>query len=172
MDIATDVSTFATGGIESVWLLVGNFLVLLILTVIMIGFSYKTGRGGIISLIIAFYAGYALYIVFPFTDDILNAGGSTIVKAVISIALYGAMTFVPFHFIQRLTSGGFGILSFVPRLLLSFLAAAFLLTLAYHVFQISNIYSFPDPINSLFAPDEYFFWWFIAPLVGLIFLVR
>jgi len=172
MDIVTDVSTVATSGIESVWLLVGNFLILLVLTALMIGFSYKAGRGGIISLIIAFYAGYALYIVFPFTDDILAAGGSTIVKAVISIALYCAMTFVPFHFIQRLTSGGFGILSFVPRFLLSFLAAAFLLTLAYHVFQISNIYTFPDPISSLFAPDEYFFWWFIAPLVGLLFLVR
>lgn len=172
MDIVTEVSNVATSGFESIWLLVGNFMALLILTLIMIGFSYKAGRGGIISLIIAFYAGYALYIVFPFTGDILEAGGSTLVKAVISIGLYIAMTFVPFHFIQRLTSGGFGVLSFVPRFVLSFLAAAFLLTLAYHVFQISNIYSFPDPISSLFAPDEYFFWWFIAPLVALLFLVK
>lgn len=172
MDIVNSVSGLATSGISSIWLLVGNFLVLLVLTVIMIGFSYKAGRGGIISLIIAFYAGYALYIVFPFTDDIVNAGGSTVVKAVISIGLYIGMTFIPYHFIQRLTSGGFGVLSFVPRFVLSFLAAAFLLTLAYHVFQISNIYTFPNPIDSLFAPDEYFFWWFIAPLVGLLFLVH
>lgn len=172
MDIVTDVSTFATAGIENVWLWAGNFLVLLILAGIMVGFSYKTGRGGIISLLIAFYAGYAIYIVFPYTNDIVNSGGSTIVKAVISIALYLAATLVPFHFIQRLTIGGFGVLSFVPRFVLSFLAAAFLLTLAYHVFYISNIYAFPSPIDSLFAPDEYFFWWFIAPLVGLLFLVR
>ncbi|HEY0010505.1 MAG TPA: hypothetical protein VGB97_01160 [Candidatus Paceibacterota bacterium] len=172
MDFVTSISDFATSGVESAWLLIGNFLVLGILTVIMIGFSYKSGRGGIISLIIAFYAGYALYMVFPYTDDILDAGGSTIVKAVISIALYAAATFVPFHFIQRLTSGGFGVLSFVPRFVLSFLAATFLLTLAYHVFHISNIYTFPNPINSLFAPNEYFFWWFVAPLVGLLFLVK
>jgi hypothetical protein len=172
MDIVSNVSDLATSGISSIWLLIGNFLVLLVLTVIMIGFSYKAGRGGLISLIVSFYAGYALYIVFPYTDDIVTAGGSTVVKAVISISLYIGMTFVPFHFIQRLTGGGFGVLSFVPRFVLSFLAAAFLLTLAYHVFQISNIYTFPDPINSLFAPDEYFFWWFIAPLVGLLFLVH
>lgn len=172
MDIVTDVSMFATAGIENIWLWAGNFLVLLILTGIMVGFSYKAGRGGIISLLIAFYAGYAIYIVFPYTGDIVNSGGSTIVKAVISIALYLAATLVPFHFIQRLTTGGFGVLSFVPRFVLSFLAAAFLLTLAYHVFYISNIYTFPSPIDSLFAPDEYFFWWFIAPLVGLLFLVR
>lgn len=172
MDLITGVSNLATTGVASAWLLVGNFLVLLILTALMIGFSYKTGRGGLISLIIAFYAGYALYMVFPYTEDILEAGGSTTVKAIISVALYVAVTFVPFHFIQRLTSGGFGVLSVVPRFVLSFLAAAFLLTLAYHVFHVSNIYTFPSPIDSLFAPDEFFFWWFVAPLVGLLFLVK
>jgi hypothetical protein len=172
MDIVTSVSDLATSGAHSAWLLVGNFLILLILTGLMIGFSYKGGRGGIISLLIAFYAGYAIYSVFPYTKDIVDAGGSTMVKAIISIALYAGATFIPFHFIQRLTTGGFGVLSFVPRFVLSFLAAAFLLTLAYHVFHVQNIYSFPDPINSLFAPDEYFFWWFIAPLVGLMFLVH
>lgn len=169
---AEQVSTFATSGVESLWLLVGNFLILAILTLVMIGFSYKGGRGGIISLILAFYAGYALYSVFPFTEEVIAAGGSTMVKAVLSFILYGIATFIPFHFIQRLTGGGFGVLAFVPRFMLSFLAAAFLLALAYHVFQVSNIYTFPDPINSLFAPDEYFFWWFVAPLAGLLFFVR
>ena len=172
MDIATTVSDFATSGAHSAWLLAGNFLVLLILTGIMVGFSYRAGRGGIISLIVSFYAGYAIYLVFPYTDDILEAGGSPVVKAIISLVLYSIATFVPFHFIQRLTSGGFGVLSAVPRFVLSFLAAAFLLTLAYHVFHVSNIYTFPSPIDSLFAPDAYFFWWFVAPLVGLLFFVR
>lgn len=172
MDIVTNVSDLATTGAASAWLWAGNFLTLLILTGVMIGFSYKAGRGGIISLLIAFYAGYALYIAFPYTDDIVAAGGTTLMKAAISIVIYGIATFIPFHFIQRLTTGGFGVLSFVPRLVLSFLAAAFLLTLAYHVFYISNIYTFPSPIDSLFAPDEYFFWWFIAPLIGLLFFVH
>ena len=172
MEVIDSVSGLATSGITSVWLLVGNFLVLLVLTVLMIGFSYKAGKGGLISLTVAFYAGYAIYMIFPYTEDILDAGGSTAVKVVISIALYAAATFIPFHFIQRITSGGFGVLSFVPRFVLSFLAAAFLLTLAYHVFHVSNIYTFPNPIDKLFAPNEYFFWWFIAPLVGLWFLVK
>lgn len=169
---AEQVSGFATTGVESLWLLAGNFLVLVILTLLMIGFSYKGGRGGIISLILAFYAGYALYSVFPFTDEVIAAGGTTLVKAILSFVIYGIATFIPFHFIQRLTTGGFGVLSFVPRFMLSFLAAAFLLTLAYHVFQVNDIYTFPDPISSLFAPDEYFFWWFVAPLAGLLFFVR
>lgn len=170
--ISTQVTTIASNGAASAWLWVGNFLVLLILTVIMIGFSYKSGRGGIISLIVAFYAGYAIFLVFPYTNVIVNAGGSPMIKAIISVVLYGIATYLPFHFIQRLVGSGFGVLSFVPRFALSFFAAAFLLTLAYHVFHVSNIYTFPEPINTLFAPNKFFFWWFIAPLAGLLFFVH
>lgn len=170
--VATQVSDLTTTGLSSVWLLAGNFVVLLVLFIVMLLFSYKAGRGGIISLLVAFYAGYAIYTVFPYTSQIVDAGGTPMVKAVISILIFGIATFIPFHFVQRLSSGGFGVLSVVPRFVLSFLAAAFLLALAYHVFDISDIYTFPAPIDQLFAPEGYFFWWFIAPLVGLLFLVH
>jgi len=172
MDLVTNVSTIATHGASSAWLLAGNFLALVILTLVMIGFSYKSGRGGIISLLLAFYAGYAIYLVFPYTKDILAAGSTPLMKAIISVILFGISTFIPFHFIQRLTSTGFGVISFVPRFVLSFLSAAFLMALAYHVFNVQNIYSFPEPLNTLFAPNGYFFWWFIAPLVGLVIFVH
>ncbi len=170
--VATQVSDLATSGVSSAWLLIGNFVILLVLFVIVLLFSYKAGRGGIISLLIAFYAGYAIYMVFPYTNSIVAAGGTAMVKAAISIGIFAIATFIPFHFIQRLTGGGFGVLSVVPRFVLSFLAAAFLLALSYHVFALSDIYSFPAPIDQLFAPEGYFFWWFIAPLVGLLFLVH
>src|SRR4051812_18843965 len=79
--IATNVTNIASHGASSAWLLIGNFLVLFIITLLMIGFSYKTGRGGIISLLVAFYAGYALYMVFPYTKDIIGAGSSVLIKA-------------------------------------------------------------------------------------------
>lgn len=172
MDIVTNVSTIATHGASSAWILIGNFLILAVLTAVMILFSYRSGRGGIISLLIAFYAGYAIYTVFPYTKDILSAGSTPMMKAIISIILFAIATFIPFHFLQRLTGAGFGVLSFLPRFVLSFLSAAFLLALAYHVFNVSNIYSFPEPLNSLFAPNGFFFWWFIAPLVGLVIFVH
>ena len=63
-------------------------------------------------------------------------------------------------------------LKFVESIYRPWLQDSFLLAIAYHVFQVSNIYIFPDPINSLFAPDKYFFWWFVAPLLGLLFFVH
>lgn len=170
--LTLQISDVATSGASSAWLVLGNFVILLALMGVMILFSYKAGRGGIISLILAMYAGYAIYAVFPYSEQIIAAGGTPLMKAGVSVVLFTVATYVPFHFIQRLTGGGFGILSFVPRFVLSFLAAAFVLALAYHVFDVNDIYSFPAPIDQLFAPEGYFFWWFVAPLVGLIFLVH
>ncbi|MDB5264601.1 MAG: hypothetical protein JWN64_172 [Parcubacteria group bacterium] len=170
--VAEQVSNLTTTGISSASLWIGNFLVLLVLTIVMILFSYKGGRGGIISLIVGLYVGYAIYIVFPFTEKIISAGGSTMMKAVISIVLYAAATIAPYLFVQRLVGSGFGVLSVVPRFMLSFLTAAFLLALGYHVFDISNIYTFPAPLDTFFAPQGYFFWWFIAPLIGLFLFIH
>lgn len=171
-NVGLQVTDFATHSAASASVWAMNFLALLILFGLMIAFSYKAGRGGIISLLLSFYAGYAIYSLFPFTNAIIGAGGTPILKAVISIVIYAVATYVPFHFIQRLTKGGFGVLSFFPRFVLSLLAATFLLSVGYHVFHVSNIYSFPEPMNTLFGPDKYFFWWFIAPMLGLIFLVH
>jgi hypothetical protein len=170
--LSVQITNYLSGSLSSVWALAANFLILLVLSVVMIGFSYKGGRGGIISLLVAFYAGYGIYLAFPYTDALLNAGGTPLIKAVISVVIFLIASFVPFEFIQRLVGGGFGVLSVVPRFALSILAACFLMALAYHVFHVSNIYTFPEPMNTLFGPNQYFFWWFIAPLAGLFFLVH
>jgi hypothetical protein len=171
MDIALQVGNYASAAAGNSWGLVSNFLILIGLSVLFVLFSYRS-RGGIISLIVAFYVGYAVFLVFPYTKDIIAAGTDPLMKAVISVIVYVICCIVPFMFIERLASGGFGILSVLPRFGLSFLAATFLLALAYHVFHVNNIYTFPEPMNTIFAPDQFFFWWFIAPLLGLLFLVH
>ncbi|MEK9160632.1 MAG: hypothetical protein AAB440_01165 [Patescibacteria group bacterium] len=176
MDISVDVlaqsQQLATTITENAWLWTGNFLALIVLTVIFLFFAMKGGRSGLISFILALYAGYAIYVVFPYTDFIVAMGGTAPVKAILSLVIFGAATFLPFIVIRRLTGGGFGSLTFIPNLILSFLAAAFLLVLGYHVFDISNIYQFSQPLDQLFAPEGFFFWWFIAPLIGLFLLAR
>ena len=169
--IAIQVSQVATNAWAHSYAVASNFLILVVLTVMFILLSYRS-RAGIISLLIAFYVGYALYMVFPYTKTVIDAGSTPITKAGLSIALYLLMCIFPYRFVNRLVSGGIGVLSVVPRFALSFLSAAFLLALAYHVFPVSHIYTFPEPMNSLFAPDQYFFLWFVAPLIGLLILVH
>lgn len=166
------VSNIATEFGANAWVWAGNFLVLIILTCIIMFFAMRAGRGGLIALILALYAGYALYTVFPYMDAIVGAGGAPIVQAGISILLFAAASVIPFILVNRLTGGGFGSLSIIQNFILALLAAGFLMALSYHVFDISNIYSFPEPLNQLFEPEGYFFYWFIAPLVGLYFIAH
>lgn len=170
-DTALQVGDFTTNLFSNSTLIISNFLILIGLTVIFILISYRS-RASIISLTVAFYMGYALYLVFPYSKEIIASGGEPTTKAVISIMIYLACCAIPFIFVERLVTGGIGVVSVFPRFGLSFLSAAFLMALAYHVFQVSEIYTFPEPLNSLFAPDQFFFYWFIAPLIGLLILVH
>jgi hypothetical protein len=170
--LSLQISNFATTGAQHAWVLSANFIVLVVLTLVMIGFSYKSGKGGIISLLLSFYIGYAVFLVFPYTTTAIGWGGTTLAKAIISMVIYFAACIPPFIFIQRIIGGGYGVLSFVPRFALSFLAATFLLAIAYHVFNVNHLYTFPKPLDQLFAPNSYFFWWFAAPFIGMYFLVH
>ena len=154
------------------WLWVGNFLALIVLTLILFFFAMHQGASGLISLNTALYAGYALYIVFPYTDEVIGIGSQPLIQAIISMGLFLLLMIVPFMISLRLTAPSFGQLSIIQNFLLSLGAAVFLMALAYHVFDISDIFHFSEPLNYLFAPEGYFFYWFIAPLVGLWFLAR
>ncbi|HYD93536.1 MAG TPA: hypothetical protein VEB18_03760 [Candidatus Paceibacterota bacterium] len=166
------VGTIATDLGSSAWLWAGNFLALIILTIVLLFFAMRAGRAGVISLILALYAGYALYVVFPYTAAVVSAGGTPLIQAAISIILFAAAAVVPFLLVNRLTGGGFGSLSIIQNFILALLAAGFLMALGYHVFDISNIYTFSEPLNQLFEPEGYFFYWFVAPLIGLYFLAH
>ncbi len=166
------VQGLATTITENAWLWSGNFLALIILTVVFLFFAMRGGRSGLISFILSLYAGYAIYSVFPYTEFVVALGGTALVKAILSVLVFAVSTFLPFVLIKRLTGGGFGSLSFVPNLVLSFLAAGLVLVLGYHVFDVNNIYQFSQPLNQLFEPEGYFFWWFIAPLLGLFIFAR
>ncbi len=149
-----------------------NFLVLIVLTALVTAFTARGGKNGLISLVVSLYLAYALYIVFPYADTLIALGTGTTAKALLSLGLFVGLGIIPFLFLQRATRASYGSLHIIPNILLSFLVAGFIVALLYHVFDISHIYSFPKPIDQLFAPKGYFFYWFIAPLVGLFFLIR
>lgn len=168
LQVGTAVS--AVGSDAFVWVM--NFLVLIVLTLAVYMFAMRRGGAGVISLNISLYCGYAIYNVFPYRDAVVGIGATPLVQAVLAVVLFIAATALPFLIVMRLTAPSFGQLSFFQGLLLSLVAAVFLLALAFHVFQISDIYTFSDPLNQLFAPEGFFFYWFIAPLAGLYFLAR
>lgn len=156
----------------SAYALLSGVLALVILTAVLLVFGLRGGRSALISLILSFYAGYAIYAVFPFKDAILSAGGTPLIRTILSIGIFVVASILPFVLIRRITSGGFGSLSFIPNLILAFLAAAFLLAIGYHLFSLSSVYPLSGTLDAAFSPSQFFFWWFIAPLIGLFLFAR
>ena len=164
------VTSVATPVALNAWSSVSDFVIILVLILVFVLFARYIGRGPFVALMLAFYAAYALYVAFPYASLLPTAPPVT---ALLSHAgFYVILVFLFYVILRRVVVSDFLYIGTFGLILLSFLGSAFLLALAYHVFQVTTVYQFTPAIDMLFAPEQYFFWWFIALAVGLFFFAR
>jgi len=147
-----------------------DFLIALILFAIVFIVAYSQGRGRFIALILSLYVGYAFYIVFPFKS--LTPTSAAIVTLSADIILFAVFVFISYSVLSRIIITDSFLISTFGIAVLSLCITGFLLAFAYHVFPVRSVYTFTHATDVIFAAKTYFFWWFIAPAVGLFFLVR
>ena len=164
------VSTLASDTALTTWNFASDFLIILILFATFFLFAWYIGRATLVSILLAFYAGYAIYVVFPYDSYLPSAPALT--ALLVRVGFYLGLSFVFYIVLRRVVVSDFLYVGIFGTLILSFLGATFLLALAYHVFPVANVYHFTPAIDMLFAPKAYFFWWFAAPAIGLFFLAR
>lgn len=164
------VSTVATHYAFTAWSVASDFLIIIILFSVLFLFAWYVGRATLVSVLIAFYGAFAIYKVFPYMSYLPTAPSLTALIA--QLALYAGLTLAFYIILRRVVVSDFLYVGIFGTIILSFLGAAFLLALAYHVFPVSEVYRFTPAIDLLFAAKAYFFWWFIAPAIGLFFLAR
>ena len=164
------VSTLATHTALTAWNFGSDFLIIIILLAVFFLFAWYVGRGPFVAVLLAFYAAYALYAMFPFMSYLPTAPALTALLA--HIGLYAGLTLAFYIILRRVVVSDFLYIGIFGLIALSFLGAAFLIALAYHVFPVADVYHFTPAIDILFAPQQYFFWWFVAPAIGLFFLAR
>tara|TARA_B100000745_G_scaffold241041_1_gene163487 strand:+ start:1008 stop:1541 length:534 start_codon:yes stop_codon:yes gene_type:complete len=148
---------------------INDFLLVIILVGLMLFFMFRSGRRGVVSLTMAVYAGFAIYTVFPFKETIL---ASTVGSPLVSLTLTGVMLVsfivIPYIILSRVVVTDFlGRSGIIFLLMISFLLTAMLLASAYHILPIRDFYAFTPVLDALFAPAEFFFWWFVSPLFAL-----
>ncbi|HRH55621.1 MAG TPA: hypothetical protein PK609_02025 [Candidatus Paceibacterota bacterium] len=165
------LNSFATGGFADIIAFIGNFLVLLIIAGILFFFALRTGRSMLISFILSLYIGFALFSIFPYKEMFL-IGDSPLVRAVSGIVLFGVFTAFPYVLLRRASTSGSMRIHPVTLAVLAFVAGGFVLALGYHVLNIAAVIPLTPSLDLLFAPDQYFFWWFVAPLVGIFIATR
>ncbi len=170
IDGLAQVNTLATNTALTVWSYASDFLIIIILLTTFFLFAYYVGRDHLVAILLSFYAAYALYTIFPYTSFLPTAPASTVLFA--HIGLYAAFILLFYIILRRVVVSDFLHIGLFGLIVLSFLGSAFLIALAYHVFPVADLYTFTPAVAALFAPVKYFFWWFIAPAVGLFFLAR
>ena len=164
------VNALATDTFGSVWHIASDFLVVIVIFSVIFFLAWRANRGFIISFTLSLYVAYALYSVFPYAS--LLPSTTPLVALFSAAALFVLITGIAFMVLHRAIVSDFISIGLLGLIVLSLLAAGFLLALIFHVLPIQAIYDFTPAVTSLFAPNEYFFWWFTAPLVGLFFLAR
>ncbi|MEJ0053222.1 MAG: hypothetical protein WDN10_00640 [bacterium] len=123
------------------------------------------------AFISSLYTGYALYAVFPYLPTVLSWGGTPEIKLALTLGVYALAVAVAFPVLKRFMGASFS-RSFAPLAILGLLALGFIIAMLYHVFGATAVVNLPPLLDTLFAPKGLFFYWFIAPLVGLFFLSR
>ena len=169
-DAIAQVNALATSYAFTAWNATSDFLIIIILFGILFLFAWYIGRATLVSVLLAFYAAYAIYVTFPYASFLPTAPAMTALLA--HIGLYAALTLVFYIILRRVVVSDFLYVGIFGTIILSFLGATFLIALAYHVFPVSDVYNFTSAIDLLFAAKAYFYWWFAAPAVGLFFLAR
>ncbi len=164
------MNALATNTAINAWSAASDFLIIIILLSALFLFVWYAGRGPFVALLLAFYTAYALYSVFPYTSYLPTAPAMTALLA--QVGLYAVLVLLFYIILRRVVVSDFLYIGVFGLIALSFLGAAFLLALAYHVFPVADVYQFTPALNLLFASKAYFFWWFSAPAIGLFFLAR
>ena len=164
------VAAIAQSSTAGVLPIVMNFLALIVLTAVLFVFAMKAGRAAFISLVLALYVGFGLFMVFPWKAQIIAGDGVT--KAVVALLLFVGLSIIPFLILRRVNTMGSMRIHALPLFGLSVLSAGALLALSYHFLNLATILPATPPLTTYVLPEQYLFYWLVAPLVGFFVFAR
>jgi hypothetical protein len=160
-----DTQTIVTVLHESIYLiLVFSFFLVIAL---------MKGRYSIINIIFALYLALLVSLKFPYYDFFLNAGSPSS-NAVVMIVIFVIFTILGIILFRKHIPGDdyeSAFQHFGKKLLLAAMATVLVMAYSYQALPVTELITPGSPIQSLFGPAEHFFWWLVAPLIALLFVV-
>ncbi|HEY4502401.1 MAG TPA: hypothetical protein VJH21_01030 [Candidatus Paceibacterota bacterium] len=175
MEALTKISLYGNSAVAHTRELSIASIVVIVTTVFLFIFAIQFGKDRIIAFILALYIGLLTFLNFPYTEKFLlfkeSESGTLISHGII----YLVFVLLSYVITERLVWAEYPPRSsgrFVEAFILAISGAVFLLSFAYNILPIASSYSFVTPIELLFAPSQFFFWWLILPLVSIFILTR
>jgi hypothetical protein len=134
-------------------------------------FAYAIIRGqrALLSLVFGLYIALLISVEFPYYDKLTTAL-SFMSEPAIRMTMFAIFTAFGSILFERLLSrllDETAIEGIGKKVILSALATALIMSYSYHVLPITTLIDPGAKISSIFAPQDYFFWWLLAPLVGI-----
>jgi|TARA_Y100000310_G_scaffold345555_1_gene466522 hypothetical protein len=152
-----------------------DFFIILALFALLVGYSFRYGKARIISLILSLYLALLIFIHFPYGEIIQNTVKGQLSLFAVNSVIFFIILIVSYIVLNRLIRVEFSSRDtrrWSDTILLSAFATVLLLAFSYHVLPIVSIHDFEPRVDLLFERAEYFFWWLLIPLAGLLFTVR
>lgn len=143
---------------------------LLIVFAIMFFIAVFKGRQAVMNLVVGLYLALLISLEFPYYDALLGKLPSPEQAAFAQLALFILFTIAGTWLCFRIMPDEFRekkIETLGKKWLLAAAATVLVMIYSFHVLPVTEFMTPGTPIQSLFAPAEYFFWWLIVPFVVL-----
>lgn len=145
----------------------------LIVLGVLFGFALFKGRQAIINIIVALYLALLISVEFPFYDTVLGSLSGAVSISTAKMVVFVLFTILATILCFRIMPDEFRetkLESFSKKFTLALCATVLIMVFSFHVLPVTEFLTPGTPIQSLFAPAEYFFWWLILPLIALFIL--
>lgn len=156
------------------WSYILNFLteIAYLLTVfgICLTFAIFKGRQAIMNLMFGLYLALLIFIEFPNHQSLFGSLGTDQSLALAKLSFFAVITALTTMLCYRVMPSEFRENKFESigkKALLSAGATTLIMIFSFHVLPVTEFLTPGTPIQSLFAPEVYFFWWLLMPLVIL-----
>jgi hypothetical protein len=130
-----------------------------------------SGRQALINTIAGLYFALLLTTQFPYYDLILNGLEQPAVIAGVKLTIFVIVAILMTLMFKRIMPDEYDenkFESFHKKIILALGATVLVMIFSFNVLPITEFLTPGTPIQSLFAPQEYFFWWLIVPLIILV----
>ena len=135
-----------------------------------LGYAIFRGRQAIINLITGLYLALLISLEFPYYDILLSQATTAHSQSIVKLILFAIFTLLTTILVTRIMPDEYRekkIESIFKKILLAMAGTILITVFSFHVLPVTEFLTPGTPIQSLFAPAQYFFWWLLVPFVVL-----
>lgn len=133
-------------------------------------FAVMKGRQAVINIIFGLYLGLLVSIVFPNYEGLFSGIENSGTLAAAKLGFFAFITALTTTLCWRVMPDEFReerFESFGKKLLLALGATILVMSFSFNVLPVTEFLTPGTPLQSLFGPEAYFFWWLLLPMVIL-----